>query len=374
MNRIPLVDLKAQYAAHRDEFDAAVKECIENTAFIGGPAHKGFSEAFADYCGGGHVTLCGNGTDAIYLAIVELMGFGEQGQEIITVPNTFIATTEAIIRAGYTPVFVDVSPDTLLMNPELLENAISPKTKGILPVHLFGQMAPMDHIMAIADNNGLIVIEDAAQAHGARWQGKGPGQWGHAATFSFYPGKNLGAWGDGGAVFTQDQSLAERMTMHANHGRKGKYLHEAYGVNSRLDGLQAAVLSAKLPHMQTWTAKRRSVAAKYSDLLSDVSEFVLPETRQDAEHVFHLYVVRLNDRDRILNGLHERGIGAGVHYPVPLHEQPAYASMNIPAEALPVASDAAKRQLSLPMFPELTDEQIITVVDALKELVGETDA
>ena len=378
--RIPLVDLRAQYLAHKAEFDEAIGRCLADSSFIGGPDHKAFAQEFAEFCGGGHVALCGNGTDALYLALLELLGRGNGQGEVITVSHTFIATAEAITLAGYRTVFVDVEPDTCLMDTSLIEEAITPRTKAILPVHLYGQMVPMDRVMEIAGRHGLPVIEDAAQAHGATWKGKGPGQWGDfdtlrtqskdAACFSFYPGKNLGAWGDGGAVFSRDQELIERIQMRANHGRTAKYEHEFIGVNSRLDGLQAAILRVKLRHLAEWNEKRRKVAAVYDELLGGLEGVQLPTIADAAEHVFHLYVVQVDDRDRVLGLLREQGIGAGIHYPIPLHEQPAYAHLGIAPEALPVTHALARRVLSLPIYPEMTKAQVGNVVAALRHSLG----
>jgi dTDP-4-amino-4,6-dideoxygalactose transaminase len=365
--------LYAQYLAYRVEFDEAISRCLATSSFIGGPDHVVFAQEFADFCGGGHVALCGNGTDALHLTLAEILGRGDDTGEVITVSHTFIATTEAIALAGYRPVFVDVDPHTCLMDVSALEAAITPRTRALMPVHLYGQMVPMDHIMAIARRHKLPVIEDAAQAHGATWQGKGPGQWAQAACFSFYPGKNLGAWGDGGAVFTRDKDLADRIRMRANHGRTAKYEHEFEGINSRLDGLQAAILRVKLRHLARWNAARRQVAQWYDELLEGALHIQRPVTHPAAEHVFHLYVVQVEDRDRVLGRLRQRGIGAGVHYPIPLHEQPAYRPLGLAPEALPQTHRVAQRVLSLPIFPEMTREQVQIVCQALLECVEERD-
>jgi dTDP-4-amino-4,6-dideoxygalactose transaminase len=367
-SKIPMVDLRAQYDAHRAEFDAALANCLAASSFIGGADLKAFEEEFAAFCGGGHVIGCGNGTDAIELALIALLGMGDGTGEVITVSNTFIATAEAITAAGYRPVFVDVLPGTQVMDPEALARAINAKSRAVVPVHLFGQMAPMDAIMALAQKHGLKVIEDAAQAHGASWQGKGPGQWGDAATFSFFPGKNLGAWGDGGAIFTRDAAVAKRARMRANHGRTDKYLHEFEGRNSRLDGLHAAILRVKLRHLPDWNKARRRVAAWYDELLAGNS-IVCPTMHRDAEHVFHLYVIEVEERDRVLDELQRRGIGAGVHYPVPLHEQPAFKDRGHKPDDFPVTAAVARRILSLPIFPEMTRAQAERVAANVIELV-----
>jgi len=363
---IPLVDLRAQYHAYKDEFDAALEQCISSSSFIGGPDYVAFAREFAEFCGGGHMALCGNGTDALHLALLEILGQGDGYGEIITVSHTFIATAEAITLAGYRPVFVDIQPDTCLMNTSLIEEAITPRTKAILPVHLYGQMVPMDHVIGIAQWHNLPIIEDAAQAHGAAWQGKGPGQWSGTACFSFYPGKNLGAWGDGGAVFSRSRGLIEHIRMRANHGRRAKYEHEFIGVNSRLDGLQAAILRVKLRHLAEWNEKRRKVAAWYDELLDGLDGIQLPVVADEAEHVFHLYVVQTSERDHVLDRLHKRGIQAGIHYPIPVHEQPAYAHLEIAPTSLPVTHALAQHVLSLPIYPEMTMEQVETVVEVLR--------
>ncbi|QGY39351.1 aminotransferase class I/II-fold pyridoxal phosphate-dependent enzyme [Pseudodesulfovibrio cashew] len=374
---IPLVDLKAQYRNIKNEVDAAMLSTAERASFIKGPDHEPFAEEFASFCGGGHTALCGNGTDALYLALYETVGHGDGSEEIITTTHTFIATAEAIVRAGYKPVFVDIDPASYLLDVDQVEKAIGLKTKAIIPVHLYGRMAPMDRLMAVADKHGLTVIEDAAQAHGALYKGKGPGKWGAAACFSFFPGKNLGAYGDGGAVFSEDETLVERIRSFANHGRDTKYLHDRYGVNSRLDGMQASVLRAKLPHLAGWTRQRQNVAALYDELLSGVDGIVCPETDADTNHVYHLYVIRVNDaetRERVLEGLKSEGVMAGIHYPVPLHEQPAFAHMAHAPEDFPVAHAAAQRIISLPLYPEISEAQVRRVAETLKRLVAKVQA
>lgn len=371
MARIPLVDLKAQYRAHETELHAALTRCLDATSFVGGPDHQAFAEEFADFCGGGYTALCGSGTDALWLAIVQLLGPGSGPEEIITVSHTFFATSEAISLAGYRPVFVDVDPKTALMDVSIVERAITPHTRAILPVHLYGQMVPMDALMALAGARDLFVIEDAAQAHGASWMGKGPGQWGHAACFSFYPGKNLGAWGDAGAVFSRNESFIKKIRMHADHGRMSKYAHEFEGTNSRMDGLQAAILRVKLRHLNDWSAARRRAAQQYDDLFAHVSA-ITPITRDNrGEHVCHLYVVEVPDRDTVLATLNDADIGAGVHYPIPLHRQPAYSDLALKDVTLPVTDRLAGRILSLPLYPEITEEQVGYVG---KTLVGAVTA
>jgi dTDP-4-amino-4,6-dideoxygalactose transaminase len=370
LGKIPLVDLGAQYRAHKDEFDAAIADCLSRTSFVGGPDHKALAEEFASWCGGGAVALVGNGTDALELALVEVLGEGDGTGEVITPSHTFIATAEAILNAGYRPVFVDIDPDTFLMDLDAVEAAIGPETKAIMPVHIYGQMVAMDRLAEIARACGVKLIEDAAQAHGARWKGDLPGTHSDAVCFSFYPGKNLGAWGDGGAVFSRDTELVDRITMRANHGRTDKYLHEFIGRNSRLDGVQAAVLRVKLRHIDAWNAARRSVARRYTERLAGRNGIKCPTVAGDAEHVFHLYVVEVEDRDRVRAALNEAGIGAGVHYPVPLHEQPALKNLGYAPSALPITQRAGRRILSLPIFPEMTEDQIDRVSEVLIETVG----
>lgn len=365
MTKIPLVDLGAQYNAHKAEFDAALSECLSRTSFIGGPDHKALTQEFADWCGGGGAAVVGNGTDALELALVELLGEGDGTQEVITVSHTFIATAEAIINAGYKPTFVEIDPDTYLMDLDAFEAAITPKTRAVIPVHIYGQMVAMDRLAEIARRHDLKIIEDAAQAHGARWKGELHGKHSDAVCFSFYPGKNLGAWGDGGAVFSRNAEFTDRVTMRANHGRTDKYLHEFIGRNSRLDGMQAAILRVKLRHIDEWNTKRRQVAAWYDEFLAGVNEIKRPAVLSDAEHVFHLYVVEVDNRDAVRQSLNEQGVGAGVHYPVPLHEQPALKDLGYQADAFPVTQKAGERILSLPMFPELTRDQAEQVANTL---------
>ena len=364
---IPLVDLKAQYAAYKGELDNAIKDVVDSAHFIGGPWCKKFETEFASFCGGGSVALCGNGTDALYLTIRELLGHGNSRDEVITVANTFIATSETISMAGYHPVFVDINPDTYLIDPSNIEKAINDRTRAIVPVHLYGQMAEMDWIMEIAGEHNLPVIEDAAQAHGASYHGKGPGQWGDAACFSFYPGKNLGAWGDAGAIFTKDATLAGNIKMRANHGRHEKYVHQFEGMNSRLDEIQAAVLSVKLKYLPSWNEKRKNLAAQYSALFAGETSIIPPYMNPQCSHVYYVYVIQLPGRDQIIKGLQKRGIDAGVHYPVPLHHQPAYSSQNGFGYSLPVTEKIADRILSLPLYPELKETDVKIIADAVIE-------
>jgi dTDP-4-amino-4,6-dideoxygalactose transaminase len=359
---IQLVDLKAQYHSIKSEIDSAIQRVIENSAFVGGKEVKQFEAEFAAYCEAKACVGVGNGTDAIYLTL-RAMGIGP-GDEVITVAHTFIATSEAISMTGARPVFVDIKEDTMLMDPALLEQAITPRTKVIVPVHLYGQPCDLDAIMEIADRHGLKVIEDAAQAHGARWRGRRVGSIGEAACFSFYPGKNLGAYGDGGAVVSQDEELIERIRMLANHGRLEKYTHKMEGVNSRLDGLQAAILRVKLRHLDEWNQGRRQHADFYLESFanSDVKPLTIHE---DAEAVWHLFVVRVSEREAFQQKLKEEGIATGIHYPVPLHLQPAYEHYQIPSSSLPITEKVAKEVVSLPMYPELAAAELESVVNAI---------
>lgn len=359
---IPFVDLKAQYQTIKPEIDAAIERVITSTSFIGGEDVKQFEKEFAAYCEAKDCVGVGNGTDALYLAL-RALGIGA-GDEVITVAHTFIATSEAISQTGAKPVFVDIEEDTMLMSPDAVAAAVTPQTKAIIAVHLYGQPCDMGRIMAIANQHNLKVIEDAAQAHGARWNGQRVGTLGHVACFSFYPGKNLGAYGDGGAVVSNDEDLTKRVRMLANHGRLEKYTHEIEGVNSRLDGLQAAILRVKLPHLDIWNAGRQKVAAKYAERLKD-SDVRLTTIKSEAEAVWHLFVVRVKDRNAFQSFLHARGISTGVHYPIPLHQQVAYQHMGLETGSLPVTEKAAQEIVSIPIYAELTDDMISTVIEGI---------
>lgn len=365
--QIPLVDLQAQYRTIKNEVDDAIARIISTSAFVGGEDLQQFEKEFASYCEAKACVGVGNGTDALYLALRALdIGAGD---EVITVAHTFIATAETISLVGARPVFVDIDEETMLMDPDKLEAAITPRTRAIIPVHLYGQPCDMDRIMDIARRHGLKVIEDAAQAHGARSRQRRVGSLGDVACFSFYPGKNLGAYGDGGAVVSNDERLIERIRMVANHGRIDKYLHQTEGVNSRLDGLNAAILRVKLRHLDKWNAARRRHAQRYMELLR-ASGVVLPFVSSDTEAVWHLFVVRVQDRDGVQKKLQKQGIAAGVHYPVPLHRQPAYEYLGLPEGSLPVTERVAAHVVSLPMYSELTEEQIALVAQVLCQTLG----
>lgn len=367
--KVPFVDLKVQYESLRPEMDTAIQSVLDRTAYIMGPEVTAFEKAFAEYVGVKHAMGVGSGTDALRLAL-EAVGIGP-GDEVITVPDTYIATCEAITHVGADIRFVEVDPRTYNMDPEQLEAAITPRTRAIMPVHLYGQPADMDPIMAVAERHGLTVIEDAAQAHGARYKERMAGSLGHIACFSFYPGKNLGAYGDAGAVVTNNDEVAERVRMLRNHGQKVKYEHLIVGHCHRMDNLQAAVLGVKLPHIDAWNAGRRSRAAVYDECLANVPGVVTPHCAPDNEHVYHLYVIRVTDgrRDALQTYLNEAGVSTGLHYPIPVHLQDAYADMNIERGAFPITERLAEQGLSLPMFPELDDAQAVYVAEKIREFM-----
>ncbi|MDZ7374227.1 MAG: DegT/DnrJ/EryC1/StrS family aminotransferase [candidate division KSB1 bacterium] len=365
MAKIPLVDLKAQYQTIQAEIDDAIHRVIEKTAFILGEEVEAFEKEFAAYCGAEYCVGVASGTAALHLALLAC-GVGP-GDEVITTPFTFIATAEAITHCGARPVFVDIDPETCLLDPGKVEAAITPSTKAILPVHLYGQPADMDPIRDIARRHGLRVVEDAAQAHGAEYRGKRAGTLGDVACFSFFPGKNLGAYGDGGAVVTNDPEIARKVRRLRDHGRESKYEHLEIGFGERLDALQAAILRAKLRHLEEWTEARRRHAAHYDRLLPG-NGLVRVRTQTDVRHVYHLYVVRTPQRDALLEHLRRQGIGAGVHYPIPLHLQPAYAK-DYRGQTFPAAEAAAKEVLSLPLYPELATEQVEYVAGAVREFL-----
>jgi dTDP-4-amino-4,6-dideoxygalactose transaminase len=361
---IPLVDLGAQHAAVADEIAEGWREVLARTSFIAGPQVAKFESEYASFIGTRHCVGVANGTDAIEIAL-RALGVG-RGDECILPANTFIATAEAVSRAGATPVLVDCADDgTYLIDADAVEAAMTSRTRVIIPVHLYGQAAPVEQLLPLAGKTGAWVVEDAAQSQGARRRGKSAGELGHAAATSFYPGKNLGAYGDAGAVLTDSDELAARMRMIRDHGSLYKYEHEVIGVNSRLDTLQAVVLSAKLRRLAGWNAARQAAASRYDALLSQVEEVTRPSVLDGNEHVWHLYVVRVPDRDRVLKELHAAGIGAGIHYPVPIHLTSAFAERGYAERAFPVAEKVAREILSLPLFPEITPSQQERVVSVL---------
>jgi dTDP-4-amino-4,6-dideoxygalactose transaminase len=368
---IPLVDLKAQYAAIRAEIDTAIQRVLDSTAFILGSEVEQFEAAFAAYCGAPHAVGVSSGSAALRLALLAC-GIGP-GDEVITSPHTFIATAEAISHSGARPVFVDIDPQSYNLDVEQVAAAIGPRTKAVIAVHLYGLPVDLDALLALTRRHGVALIEDAAQAHGATYKGRRVGSFGAAACFSFYPGKNLGAYGDGGMVVSNDAALAARVRMLRDHGRRDKYLHETLGYGERLDALQAAVLRVKLGHLDVWNGQRRQGARRYRELLAS-SPVVLPATPADATPVYHLFVVRVAERDRVLERLHAAGVGAGVHYPIPVHLQPAYAPLGHAAGSFPHAERAAREVLSLPLYPEITDAQQQEVVAVLDASLADTAA
>ena len=346
---IPLVDLKAQYESIKDEIDLAIQNVINDTAFIGGKYVKQFEKEYAEAYGVKHVVGCANGTDAIYITL-KALGIGI-GDEVITTAFSWISTAEAITQTGADVVFVDIEGDYYNIDPTKIEEKITPKTKAILPVHLYGHPAYMDEIMAIAGKHNLYVVEDCAQAHFAQWDGKNVGTFGIAGAFSFFPSKNLGAYGDAGCIITDDDSLAKKARMFANHGSIKKFEHKIAGINSRMDGIQAAILSVKLKYIHEWTDKRIENASRYSENLSGV--VVTPKTHERAKHVFHLYVVEVDDRDKFIKFLDSSGSDSGIYYPSALPFLDAYAYLGHKPEDFPVAYLSSSRVLALPMFPEL---------------------
>lgn len=353
---IPLVDLRAQYLSIKEEVDTAIRRVIEESAFIGGRFVREFEESFAADYGVKHCVSVANGTDAIYIAL-KMLGIGS-GDEVITTAHSWISTSEAISATGARPVFVDVD-EFYTINADLIERKITTATRAIIPVHLYGQPADMTKIMALARKHELHVVEDCAQAHYATWAGQRVGTFGNAGTFSFYPGKNLGAYGDAGAIVTDDDDLAARMRMYANHGALKKHQHQMEGINSRLDGMQAAILSAKLPHIHVWTKHRQQVASWYDTVLGGVLGIEGPSARQSATHVYHLYVIQTNHRDHLATYLREHGVQTGIHYPVALPFLDAYSYLTINRDSdFPVAKRNAARILSLPIYPELSKEEV----------------
>lgn len=366
--KVPFLDLEVHHRPYLAEFSEAIQRVIQSSAFAGGPFVQEFENAFAEYCGCQHAIGVGNGTEALWLALLA-KGIGP-GDEVITSPMTFMATAEAISYCGATPIFVDIDPETYTISPAGIERAITPRTKAIIPVHLFGQTADMDPILEIARNHGLVVIEDAAQAHGAEYKGRRAGTLGDAGSFSFYPGKNLGAFGEAGALVTNDAELAEAIRVLRDHGQIRKYHHTMVGWNGRMDGIQGAVLNIKLRHLGEANERRRAHAAHYDRALRGFGEIVTPREGIHNKHVYHVYAVRVADRDEVIAALSECGIGTGIHYPVPIHLQKAYRHLGHSRGAFPVAEQCADEFLSLPMYPELTEDQLNLVVDAVRSSVA----
>ena len=361
---IPFLDLRAQYQSIKDEVDPAVIQVMESTQFVLGPEVKAFEEEFAAYSGADHGIAVNSGTSALHLALLAA-GVGP-GDEVITVPFTFIATAAAVAYIGAKPVFVDVDPQSYTMDVGQIEAAISERTKAILPVHLYGQAADMDPILQIAELHGLAVVEDAAQAHGARYKDRPVGSIGDLGCFSFYPGKNLGAYGEGGIVVTNNADYAHKVRILRDWGQERKYHHDLLGFNYRMDGFQGAVLRIKLRRLEAWTEARRANAATYDALLASYG-IQPPPALPERRHVYHVYAIRTTERERLQKALSEREIHTGIHYPIPVHLQPAFADLGYQAGDFPCSEQVANEVLSLPMYPELTEEQVAIVCKAVKE-------
>ena len=365
--KVPFVDLKPQFREIEHEVLPMVREAMENADFIGGPQVTGFEAEFGAFCNSKYCVGVNSGTDALRFALIAA-GVGP-GDEVVTVPHTFIATTEAISQVGARPVFVDIELETYNMDASKIAGAITPRTRAIVPVHIYGQTADMDPILEIAHKNNLVVIEDACQAHGALYKGKRAGSMGMAGCFSFYPGKNLGAYGEAGAVVTQSEDVANKIRMIRDHGQTQKYYHDMEGYNGRLDAIQAGVLRIKLRRLEAWSQSRRRNAACYNELLSRIKGVTVPVEPDGCRHVYHLYVILVDDRDALQKYLGEKGVGTGLHYPVPLHLQKAYANRGHKEGDFPVTESVAGRVLSLSMFPELAKEQIEYVADCIRQFM-----
>lgn len=367
--KIPFVDLKAQYHNIRPQIDGAIAAVIAETAFIGGDFVKKFEQEYAALYGVRHVIPCANGTDSLYI-IMKMLGIGP-GDEVITVANTWISSSETITQTGATPVFIDCHPEYYSLDETLLEKKITPRTKAVIAVHLQGQMCDITTIRSICDRQGIHLIEDCAQSHFSEYQDVRAGLRGIAASFSFFPGKNLGAYGDAGCIATNDDDLADKCRMYANHGALKKHYHQMEGINSRLDGLQAAVLSAKLPYVLDWTAQRIVNAGAYDRHLHMIEEICTPKVRPMSRHTYHLYVIRARQRDELQSYLKERGIETLIHYPTPLPFLPAYRRMGHTEKDFPVAGRLQKEILSLPMYPELTEEMIAYTATSIKQFYAQ---
>lgn len=365
---VPLIDLKIQHRSIASEVEEAIKRVCDNTAFILSDEMKQFESEFAAFCGAKHGVGVANGTDALYLAL-KALGIGA-GDEVLVPTNTFIATAEAVSHTGATPVFVDIDPATYCIDPARISSAITAKTKAIMPVHLYGHPCDMDAIQNIARSNGLKIVEDCAQAHGTLYKGKHAGSMGDAAGFSFYPSKTLGAYGDAGIVLTNNDETCEMLKLLRDNGRTTWYEHEIIGHNSRLDGIQAAILRVKLKYLDKWVEARRTHAQTYKDQLSDVPGLILPPEMDYARHSYYVYVIRVEKRDDVMAKLKEKGCGCGIHYPLPLHLQPAYAALGGKECDMPVAEQYAKQIISIPMFPELTREQVEEAASIIREVMN----
>jgi len=362
---VPFVDLYAQYLSIKPQIDNAIESVIKETAFIGGKYVKEFEQNFANSYGVKHCISCANGTDAIYI-VLKMLGIGE-GDEVITVANSWISTSETIGQTGATPVFVDIEPDFFTIDVSKIEGKITSKTKAIIPVHLYGQSADIKKIKEICDKHKLFLLEDCAQSHFAEFENQYAGTFGDAATFSFYPGKNLGAYGDAGCILTNNDELAQKCSMYANHGALTKHFHQIEGINSRLDALQAAILSVKLPYVAEWNNKRLQNALYYNDLLKDCKNIIIPKIRENSKHIFHIYCIRTTRRDELQKYLNDNGIQTAIHYPTAIPLQPAYKHLSYKNEDILVAATYQNEILSLPMYPELTKEQIIYMSEKILE-------
>jgi len=359
--KIPLVDLKANYLSIKEEIDQAIQRVIDNSSFIMGKDVEEFDKNFANFINAKYSYGVGNGTLALHLALVA--AGVKHGDEVILPVNTFIATSEVVSQCGATPIFVDVEEESYNINPELIKKAITSKTKVIIPVHLYGNPCNMNDIMKIAQENNLKVIEDCAQAHGAEYQGKKLGNFGIISTFSMFPAKVLGSFGDAGSVVTNDDELGKKISLLRNHGRHTKYEHLIEGYNYRIDALQSAILNVKLKYLHNWIEKRREIAHQYNDLFKDIA--ITP--KENGKHCYYMYVVRVKNREKLQEHLKNNGIETGIHYPIPLHLQPAYEHLNYKKGDFPVAEKHAEEILSIPLYPEITNEQINYIVNKIKE-------
>jgi len=367
MKQVPYFDLKAQYAAIRDEIREALDRVCQNASFILGEEVERFERSFAEYCGVKHCVGLNSGTSALHLALVSA-GIGP-GDEVVTSSNSFIATAEAISYTGAKPVFVDINPATGNIDPNEIEKAITKHTRAIIPVHLYGRPADLESIAKIAERDRLLMIEDACQAHGAKYNGKRVGGFGHSAAFSFYPGKNLGAYGEGGALTTNDDEVAKLVRSLRTHGESSRYLHKYIGYNYRMDGFQAAVLNVKMNHLDNWISKRRAFSNLYRQLLADTN-VQLPEDSPENECVYHLFVVYVDNRDQVRAELEKRGVQTAVHYAVPIHLQEAFAELGYRRGSLPFTERACERVLSMPLFPEMIEEQVQYAAAALAQVTS----
>lgn len=362
---VPFVDLRAQYHSIKNDIDRAIQKVIDETSFIGGSSIKTFENRFSELLGVKHCIGVANGTDAIYIAL-KMLGVGP-GDEVITTASSWISTSETISQCGAKPIFVDIDPQTFTIDPREIEVKITPKTKAIVPVHLYGQAAHISAIKEICDRNKLFLIEDCAQSHFSKEGNQYVGTYGDAATFSFYPGKNLGAYGDAGAIVTNNDALAIKMRMFANHGALKKHQHQIEGINSRLDTIQASILEVKINHILNWTAKRVENAKYYSSQLSDIDGITIPFVRPNTDHTFHLYVIRTNKRDELKKFLELKGIQTAIHYPAILPDLEAYQYLGHKKDAFPIASQYQNEILSLPMYPELSTQQMDYIVGCIAE-------